>query len=173
MSCECRGCTVPGCKATATNICGWPLGKKKKDAKRCHWCPPAQTPWPDAFHVEKREPFALVSTVAQEARQEAPQKAPLYLWLEASTPVLLPSTVSGFQIPKLRHVSGPCWRTELGEIKTLIQELHEKSAPFGWSLCYWSHEAMDVEISSCGCDKLRNAYFAIDPCYMAARADLF
>ena len=85
----------------------------------------------------------------------------------------MPSTVCPYEIPKVRHVSGPCWRSQLGDIKGHVQALQEKSAAHGWSLCYWSHEAMDAEMDGCTDAALRKAYFSIDPAYMVARSDLF
>ena len=39
-ACECKGCAAPGCYGSRLESCGWPLGKKKRAAMRCHWCTP-------------------------------------------------------------------------------------------------------------------------------------
>ncbi|CAK0908122.1 unnamed protein product, partial [Prorocentrum cordatum] len=85
----------------------------------------------------------------------------------------MPTTKRQFWIPRVRHVSGPCWESALGDIKDHVQALQEKSAAHGWSLCYWSHEAMDAEMDACADAALREAYFSIDPAYMVVRSDLF
>ena len=107
-----------------------------------------------------------------------PLTTPLYLWYDgtirtmASTAThLWPGTYS---IPKVRHVSGPCWQAQLGDIKNTITVLQEKSARFGWALCYLSHEAMDAEMRRCDDEELREACFAIDaemPTRRAGTAD--
>jgi hypothetical protein len=83
------------------------------------------------------------------------------------------TNVTGETIPKIRHVSGPCWNTELGGVKKIITRLHERSKQHGWQLYYWSHEAMDVFMNKCEIDELRRAYFNIRSEYRAAKADLF
>ena len=97
---------------------------------------------------------------------------PLRLWnvYPYST---MPCTELPGWIPKTRHVSGPCWRSQLGDIRKHLRALHGKSWAHGWSLCYWSHEAMDAEMDACRDAALRGAYFAIDEEYMVARSDLF
>ena len=178
MACECTGCSVPGCCGSMLQACGWPVGKKKRAAMRCHWCPP-----PNEEDVSKgcglpcvAEMFVAADPVQKPFREEPfpekPLNKPLFLWHDGSFHAM-PSTVPGFSIPKVRHVSGPCWQAELGNIKEHITALQTKSAPYGWSLCYWSHEAMDAEMRDCGDDALQEAYFAINPAYKAARSDLF
>ena len=153
----------------------WPdvrmaVGKKTKAAFRCHWCPSANEEMPlvplcDASAVTLPEkPVGAVDPV--------PLNTPLFLWHDGSFHIM-PTTAAGYSIPKVRHVTGPCWHAQLGNIKELITALQTKSEPYGWSLCYWSHEAMDEEMRKCGDNGLREAYFAIDPAYKAARSDLF
>ena len=161
MACECKGCSVAGCGGSASGSCGWPLGKKKRAIRRCHWCTAEEDEQTGGEHV----------TVPIESPC-CPLREPLYLWADRS-PRTMPSTVRPYEIPKVRHVSGPCWRSQLGGIKDHVQALQEKSAAHGWSLCYWSHEAMDAEMDGCTDAALRKAYFSIDPAYMVARSDLF
>ena len=82
-------------------------------------------------------------------------------------------TADGYQIPRIRHVSGPCWYAELGPIKEILEKLHTKSQPHGWTLRYWSHQAMDATMAACPIDELRNAYFDILAEHRGSRADLF
>ena len=81
--------------------------------------------------------------------------------------------VEGLRIPKIRHAGGPDWETELGPIKELVENLHNKSQQHGWILRYWSHEAMDAMMSACEILPLRDAYFTIRQECRAARCDLF
>ena len=81
--------------------------------------------------------------------------------------------VEGLRIPKIRHAGGPDWETELGPIKELVENLHNKSQRHGWILRYWSHEAMDATMNACEILALRDAYFTIKQEYRAARCDLF
>ena len=37
----------------------------------------------------------------------------------------------GLRIPKIRHAGGPDWETELGPIKELVENLHNKSQQHG------------------------------------------
>jgi len=170
MACECTGCSVPGCEGSTLKACGWPLGKRKREAMRCHWCPAAD----DLGHRippcrARATPPANPDLVPL---RETPLDKPLFLWHDGTTHTM-PSTVAGYSIPKVRHTSGPCWQAELGGIKEHIETLHRKSARFGWSLCYWSHEAMNEEIRSCGTEEVREAYFAINDEYKVARSDIF
>ena len=98
---------------------------------------------------------------------------PLTLFQQEGPNRYMDTTEDGMQIPKMRHVSGPCWEAELGEIKEFLTELHIKSQKHGWRLVYWSHEAMDTTMNSCSVMILRDAYFKINAEYRAARADLF
>ena len=98
---------------------------------------------------------------------------PLDIWRNGDI-VEVPTAVAGYTIPKIRHVTGPCWKTELGQgLVDFIRELHERSAPHGWICRYWSHAAMDAEMQRCPYVHLREAYFSIDPQYYVARSDLF
>ena len=79
-----------------------------------------------------------------------------------------------YAIPKIRHVTGPCWKSKLGDkLVEAITDLHERSAKHGWFCRYWSHAAMDAEMRRCDKAELVEAYFSIDPDYYAARSDLF
>ena len=71
-----------------------------------------------------------------------------------------------------RNISGPCWNSQLGDFKNFVSILQLKSQKHGWSLCYWSHEAMDAEMQSYAGEDLRDAYFSINKEHMVARSDV-
>ena len=161
--CQCRGCNDSGCAGSASQICGQVLGRQKfrKRALRCHWC------------VLPDEPLATSNTSLPQplANPAASQVAVTLFESPGSADI---TTSDGQCIPRIRHASGPCWHMELGAIKELIQQLHERSARFGWRLIYWSHEAMDNFMSrDCSDIRLRHCYFAINVAYRVARTDLF
>ena len=152
---------------------------------RCHWCTADEEKTVDrepgiAWRKQQQHATEQLATTSQTQMTTTvpiespccPLRKPLYLWTDRS-PRTMPTTQSWNEIPKVRHVSGPCWRSQLGDIKDHVQALQEKSAAHGWSLCYWSHEAMDAEMIGCPDAALRKAYFSIDPAYMVARSDLF
>ena len=174
----CKWCGVPHASRVCTNECpkrcGWQGGPK---AWRCdRWKVPKEesTGQPSqSFTIFPDVPLPTASPTGRMASLLERCVVPLDLWRNGNI-VEVNTDMAGYTIPKIRHVTGPCWETELGqELVDFIRDLHERSAPHGWICRYWSHEAMDAEMQRCPVAHLREAYFAIDPKYYVVRSDLF
>ena len=168
-TCKCTGCPVLGCRGSPGRPCGWNVGRQKRALELCFWCvtfPQHETPSAPFSDIPRPDPLLEAGGSCEGLAR------PLWLWCSDGVSWMA-STNAGFRIPRVRHATGPCWVTQLGDIKNHIAALQETSARWNWSLCYWSHEAMDAEIAGCGVEVVRASYFAIDPAYRAARADVF
>jgi hypothetical protein len=164
--CLCTGCSGVDCTATTQSICGTTLGKQKfrKIAGRCHWCQLPSSP--DDLSSRPHLPFSATASTQSILY-------PLDLFgPDGGERFPLIATKNG-SIPRTRHASGPCWEAHLGPMKNVVSDLHKRSAPHGWNLIYWSHEAMDATMKGVADYRLRCCYFAINPEYRAARSDLF
>ena len=168
MTCLCRGCAAKGCTATEQRACGEWAGREKdrKAAGRCHWCLLSSAPSSSSFTASAPSSSSFTASAP-------PSVVPLDLFLpKAGEYFPLIGTPHG-TVPRTRHASGPCWETQLGPIKNLVSDLHQRSMAHGWKLTYWSHEAMDATMKGVPEYRLQSCYFAIDPEYRAARTDLF
>ena len=164
--CMCRGCTGLRCPGTATSICGWELGKQKfrKRALRCHWCVV-----PTSSSSSSSVPDSLLSPPPPLPPSTPPTSHALELFLPDCEQQFRTIFTKNSYIPRIRHASGPCWETQLGDAKELVEDLQRRSVPHGWKLVYWSHEAMDTKMQGILNERLRRCYFAINVEYTVAR----
>jgi hypothetical protein len=128
------------------------LGKKKRAAMRCHWCTPGGEHSAPPCAAQAQKPDDPQDPSSPAACPLRPLVKPLFLWRDGEVQEMQ-STVPNFSIPKVRHVSGPCWQAELGDIKDHITALQENSAPWGWALCTrpWTRRCASVAKRQCVC----------------------
>jgi hypothetical protein len=88
--------------------CGWPLGKKKRAAMRCHWCTPGGEHSAPPCAAQAQKPDDPQDPSSPAACPLRPLVKPLFLWRDGEVQEMQ-STVPNFSIRKVRHVSGPCW----------------------------------------------------------------
>ena len=83
-------------------------------------------PFGPCWRSQSMQPAAQsMQPVAQRLMQQDDEVElkPLHFWCDDSqsgTHQTMPCTEESFWIPKISHVSGPCWRSQLGDIRDLV-----------------------------------------------------